>query len=66
LKRLDNKRTQDDFFDEKQKEITNYSILGKEIASKENIKIGNISEENPAKFTSYNHFLSVLMGKSTI
>jgi hypothetical protein len=66
LKRLDNRRTKEDFFDEKQKEISNYSILGKEIASKENIKMEKRLKENQAKFTSYNHFLSVLMDKNTI
>ena len=68
-KRLNDRKNKEEWFDIIQKEISHYSINGKEIASRENIKIDilngnqNIQE---LKFRSYNHFLSLLLNKNTI
>ena len=70
INRLNNRKINEDTIDMKQIEISKYSLIGKEIASKDPSINGSLlkklKEKNDKTFKSYNQFLNVIKSKSHI
>ena len=67
LNRINKRKLNEDLIDIKQLDISKYSLLGKEIASKDPLRMELISNKNIEKkeenFKSYNQFFNVIVSK---